>query len=57
MKYSTQQLEDMAMDFLYLSGKGDPRTDVLVQSLAHYFRSTPESVMHQIRVLARGEDV
>lgn len=57
MKYTVSELEEMALDFLYMSGKGDPRTDVLVQSLSHYFRTNPDSVMHQIRILARGEDI
>jgi len=57
VKYTVSELEEMALDFLYMSGKGDPRTDVLVQSLSHYFRTNPDSVMHQIRILARGEDI
>ena len=49
-----EELQKMAMDFLYADGDGDPRCDVLLNSLASYYGTSPEIIRRKIRELAKG---
>ena len=52
-RYTPDQLQKMAMDFLFLDGAGDPRADLILGWIRHYTKLTATQIRGNIRELSR----